>query len=106
MNHIKPLLVSVFDFAINQGLPAIIPLLSAVVGLIGTTLVNAVKVVIGIVQTLLPIVEPVIMGIIGLIKGNRLDDDLGREWDYQSIKHDKFHGAGLVAGICRKNFRV
>ena len=69
VNHIKPLLVSVFDFAINQGLPAIIPLLSAVVGLIGTTLVNAVKVVIGIVQTLLPIVEPVIMGIIGLIKG-------------------------------------
>ena len=69
VNHIKPLLVSVFDFAINQGLPAVIPLLSTVVGLIGTTLVNAVKVVIGIVQTLLPIVEPVIMGIIGLIKG-------------------------------------
>lgn len=69
VNYIKPLLVSVFDFAINQGLPAVIPLLSAVVGLIGTTLVNAVKVVIGIVQTLLPIVEPVIMGIIGLIKG-------------------------------------
>lgn len=69
VNHIKPLLVSVFDFAINQGLPAIIPLLSAVVGLIGTTLVNAIKVVVGIVQTLLPIVEPVIMGIIDLIKG-------------------------------------
>lgn len=69
VNHIKPLLVSVFDFAINQGLPAVIPLLSTVVGLIGTTLVNAVKVVIGIVQTLLPIVEPVVMGIIELIKG-------------------------------------
>lgn len=69
VNYIKPLLVSVFDFAINKGLPAVIPLLSAVVGLVGTTLVNAIKVVVGIVQTLLPIVEPVIMGIIGLIKG-------------------------------------
>lgn len=69
VNYIKPLLVSVFDFVINKGLPAVIPLLSAVVGLVGTTLVNAIKVVVGIVQTLLPIVEPVIMGIIGLIKG-------------------------------------
>lgn len=69
VNYIKPLLVNVFDFVINQGLPAVIPLLSAVVSLIGTTLVNAVKVVIGVVQTLLPIVEPVIMGIVGLIKG-------------------------------------
>lgn len=69
VNYIKPLLVSVFDFAINQGLPAVIPLLSAVIGLVGTTLVNAIKVVVGIVQTLLPVVEPVIMGIIGLIKG-------------------------------------
>ena len=38
------------------------------VSLVGTTLVNAVKVVVGIVQTLLPIVEPVIMGIISLIQ--------------------------------------
>ena len=36
--------------------------------MVGTTLVNAVKVVVGIVQTLLPIVEPVIMGIISLIQ--------------------------------------
>lgn len=69
VNHIKPLLVNVFDFVINQGLPAVVPVLSMLVGLIGTTLVNAIKVVVGIVQTLLPIVEPVIMGIIGLIKG-------------------------------------
>lgn len=69
VNYIKPLLVDVFSFATTQGLPAVIPLLSAVVGLIGTTLVNAIKVVVGIVQTLLPIAEPVIMGIIGLIKG-------------------------------------
>ena len=61
--------MDVFSFATTQGLPAVIPLLSAVVGLIGTTLVNAIKVVVGIVQTLLPIAEPVIMGIIGLIKG-------------------------------------
>lgn len=69
VNYIKPLLVNVFDFVINQGLPAVMPVLSMLVGLIGTTLVNAIKVVVGIVQTLLPIVEPVIMGIIGLIKG-------------------------------------
>ena len=69
VNHIKPVLVDVFSLLTTQGLPAVMPLLSAVVGLIGTTLVNAIKVVVGIVQTLLPIAEPVIMGIIGLIKG-------------------------------------
>lgn len=69
VNYIKPLLVEVFNFVVTQGLPAVIPLLSAVVDLVGTTLINAIKVIVGIVQTLLPIVEPVITGIIGLIKG-------------------------------------
>ena len=68
VNHLKPLILEVFNFMTTQALPALIPLLASVVSLVGTTLVNAVKVVVGIVQTLLPIVEPVIMGIISLIQ--------------------------------------
>lgn len=67
-NYLKPLILEVFNFMTTQALPALIPLLASVVSLVGTTLVNAVKVVVGIVQTLLPIVEPVIMGIISLIQ--------------------------------------
>ena len=68
VNYLKPLILEVFNFMTTQALPALIPLLASVVSLVGTTLVNAVKVVVGIVQTLLPIVEPVIMGIISLIQ--------------------------------------
>lgn len=68
VNYMKPLILEVFNFMTTQALPALIPLLASVVSLVGTTLVNAVKVVVGIVQTLLPIVEPVIMGIISLIQ--------------------------------------
>lgn len=68
VNYLKPLILEVFNFMTTQALPALIPLLASVVPLVGTTLVNAVKVVVGIVQTLLPIVEPVIMGIISLIQ--------------------------------------
>lgn len=67
-NYLKPLILEVFNFMTTQALPALIPLLASVVSLVGTALVNAVKVVVGIVQTLLPIVEPVIMGIISLIQ--------------------------------------
>lgn len=69
VNYLKPLILEVFNFMTTQALPALIPLLASVVSLVGTALVNAVKVVVGIVQTLLPIVEPVIMGIISLIQG-------------------------------------
>lgn len=41
-NHIKPLLVEVFGFVVNQGIPAVMPLLSTVVSLVGTILVNAI----------------------------------------------------------------
>lgn len=68
VNYLKPLILEVFNFMTTQALPALIPLLASVVSLVGTTLVNAVKVVVGIVQTLLPIVEPVIKGIISLIQ--------------------------------------
>lgn len=68
VNYLKPLILEVFNFMTTQALPALIPLLASVVSLVGTTLVNAVKVVVSIVQTLLPIVEPVIMGIISLIQ--------------------------------------
>lgn len=68
VNYLKPLILEVFNFMTTQALPALIPLLASVVSLVGTTLVNAVKVVVGIVQTLQPIVEPVIMGIISLIQ--------------------------------------
>lgn len=69
VNYLKPLILEVFNFLTTQALPAVIPLLSSIVDLVGTTLINAVKVVVGIVQGLLPIVEPVILGIIELIKG-------------------------------------
>lgn len=68
-NHIKPLLVEVFGFVVNQGIPAVMPLLSTVVSLVGTVLVNAIKTVIDVIGKLLPVVEPVVLGIIGLVKG-------------------------------------
>lgn len=68
-NHIKPLLVEVFGFVVNQGIPAVMPLLSTVVSLVGTILVNAIKTVIDVIGKLLPVAEPVVLGIIGLVKG-------------------------------------
>lgn len=68
-NHIKPLLVDVFGFVVNQGIPAVMPLLSTVVSLVGTVLVNAIKTVIDVIGKLLPVAEPVVLGIIGLVKG-------------------------------------
>lgn len=68
-NHIKPLLVEVFEFVVNQGIPAVMPLLSTVVSLVGTVLVNAIKTVIDVIGKLLPVAEPVVLGIIGLVKG-------------------------------------
>lgn len=69
VNYLKPLILEVFNFLTTQALPVVIPLISSIVDLVGTTLINAVKVIVGIVQGLLPIVEPVILGIIELIKG-------------------------------------
>lgn len=69
VNHIKPLLVEVFGFVVNQGIPAVMPLLSTVVSLVGTVLVNAIKTVVDVIGKLLPVVEPVVLGIIGLVKG-------------------------------------
>lgn len=69
VNHIKPLLVEVFGFVVNQGIPAVMPLLSTVVSLVGTVLVNAIKTVIDVIGKLLPVTEPVVLGIIGLVKG-------------------------------------
>lgn len=69
VNHIKPLLVEIFGFVVNQGIPAVMPLLSTVVSLVGTILVNAIKTVIDVIGKLLPVAEPVVLGIIGLVKG-------------------------------------
>lgn len=69
VNHIKPLLFEVFGFVVNQGIPAVMPLLSTVVSLVGTVLVNAIKTVIDVIGKLLPVAEPVVLGIIGLVKG-------------------------------------
>lgn len=68
-NHIKPLLVEIFGFVVNQGIPAVMPLLSTVVSLVGTILVNAIKTVVDVIGKLLPVAEPVVLGIIGLVKG-------------------------------------
>ncbi len=69
VNYLKPLILEVFNFMTTQALPAVIPLISSVVNLVGTVLINALEVIITTVQALLPIVEPVIMAIIDLIKG-------------------------------------
>lgn len=69
VNHIKPLLVEVFGFVVNQGIPAVMPVLSTVISLVGTVLVNAIKTVIDVIGKLLPVAEPVVLGIIGLVKG-------------------------------------
>lgn len=68
VNHIKPVLTEIFGFVINEGIPAVIPLLSTVVSLVGTTLVNAIKVAVDVVGKVLPVVEPVILGVIGFLK--------------------------------------
>lgn len=68
VNHIKPVLTEIFGFIVNEGIPAVMPLLSTVVSLVGTTLVNAVKVAVDLVGKVLPVVEPVILGIIGFLK--------------------------------------
>lgn len=68
VNHIKPVLTEIFGFIVNEGIPAVMPLLSTVVRLVGTTLVNAIKVAVDLVGKVLPVVEPVILGIIGFLK--------------------------------------
>lgn len=68
VNHIKPVLTEIFGFVVNEGIPAVIPLLSTVVSLVGTTLVNAIKVAVDVVGKVLPVVEPVILGVIGFLK--------------------------------------
>lgn len=68
VNHIKPVLTEIFGFIVNEGIPAVMPLLSTVVSLVGATLVNAIKVAVDLVGKVLPVVEPVILGIIGFLK--------------------------------------
>ena len=69
VNHIKPLLADVLSFAVNDLFPAVSPLISMIISLVGTTLINAIKLVVDVIHGLLPVIEPVIQSIIGLIKG-------------------------------------
>ena len=69
VNHIKPLLADVLSFAVNDLFPAVSPLISMIISLIGTTLINAIKLVVDVIHGLLPVIEPVIQSIVGLIKG-------------------------------------
>lgn len=69
VNHIKPLLADVMNFVVNELFPAVAPLIGTIIDLVGTTLVNAIKVIVDVIHGLLPVIEPVIQGIIGLIKG-------------------------------------
>ena len=69
VNHMKPLIEEIFTFLTGTLFPVVVPLLSTVIGLVGTTLVNAVTVIVDVVRGILPVVEPIITGIIGLIKG-------------------------------------
>lgn len=69
VNHIKPLLADVMSFVVNELFPAVAPLIGTIIDLVGTTLVNAIKVIVDVIHNLLPVIEPVIQGIIELIKG-------------------------------------
>lgn len=69
VNHIKPLLADVLSFAVNDLFPAVSPLISMIISLVGTTLINAIKLVVDMIHGLLPVIEPVIQSIVGLIKG-------------------------------------
>lgn len=69
VNHIKPLLADVMSFVVNELFPAVAPLIGTIIDLVGTTLVNAIKVIVDVIHNLLPVIEPVIQEIIGLIKG-------------------------------------
>ena len=69
VNHIKPLLAGVLSFAVNDLFPAVSPLISMIISLVGTTLINAIKLVVDVIHGLLPVIEPVIQSIVGLIKG-------------------------------------
>ena len=69
VNHIKPLLADVLSFAVNDLFPAVSPLISMIISLVGTTLINAIKLVVDVIHSLLPVIEPVIQSIVGLIKG-------------------------------------
>ena len=69
VNHIKPLLEDVLSFAVNDLFPAVSPLISMIISLVGTTLINAIKLVVDVIHGLLPVIEPVIQSIVGLIKG-------------------------------------
>lgn len=67
VNHIKPLLADIMSFAVNELFPAVSPLISMIISLVGTTLINAIKLVVDVIHGLLPVIEPVIQGIVGLI---------------------------------------
>ena len=69
VNHIKPLLADVLSFAVNDLFPAVSPLISMIIRLVGTTLINAIKLAVDVIHGLLPVIEPVIQSIVGLIKG-------------------------------------
>ncbi len=69
VNHIKPLLADVLSFAVNDLFPAVSPLISMIISLVGTTLINAIKLAVDVIHGLLPVIEPVIQSIVGLIKG-------------------------------------
>ena len=69
VNHMKPLIEEIFTFLTGTLFPAVVPLLQTVIGLVGTTLVNAVAVIVDVVKAVLPAIEPIITGIIGLIQG-------------------------------------
>lgn len=67
--HLKPLFEDVFGYVIGELIPQAAPVLSQIISLIGTVLVNAIKVAVDIIQKSLPIVKGVISAIIGVIKG-------------------------------------
>lgn len=69
VNHIKPLLLDVVSFVVEELWPAIGPVLGTVIDLVGTALTNAIKVVVDVLDTMLPVIEPIALGIVDLFGG-------------------------------------
>ena len=92
VNHIKPLLADIMSFAVNELFPAVSPLISMIISLVGTTLINAIKLVVDVIHGLLPVIEPVIQGIV-VDKGHCIGDDYGCECNHRHVEQIVFYGA-------------
>ena len=71
VNHIKPLLADVMSFVVNELFPAVAPLIGTIIDLVGTTLVNAIKVIVDVMEAIKMVISamPAWMAVVCLFGG-------------------------------------